>query len=421
PRNDFKYTKIVSVDKMTANFATTESSGIVLTPAATPYGSFTFPLPAGTNTLYYLVHTQSQDGKTPGSYYLRLDRKDANVSMESVTAVYGENVSQTAVRHGDGFSLNIPEKQLVLTLNTKDWQQAQSGLVKVTGFNDLVLDPTSQSVSYVTTPYYSIPDTIPEGTEDEVPFLVTDTGFFVNEAITPLAFKRYTVNIFRSTHDAALKSVWVVDPADSTHRIEAVARPDNPTIYEVAIDTRSGNPIGTTAKPVNVEVNAANDFTTLTEIGASGGGWQTAGKPIMTNSHQAQIIIPGRSLAAAQTDVNFYAVSSSGRYQQYYTLRVYYDDKASYLGTDTVSSTETPNEPAGKGGVWVNSTAVTYDRSGTTPRFYHQVHSREAVNLTVRAYNPLATVVLRGADGDILSVLRGGGVFENVSVAKLGE
>ena len=43
------------------------------------------------------------------------------------------------------------------------------------------------------------------------------------------------------------------------------------------------------------------------------------------------------------------------------------------------------------------------------------------MNLTVKAYNNLATVILRDSDGNVMGAKRGGGVFENVPVSKIGE
>ena len=425
------YAQIVRVVELSGGFNgsvkrdLTANNGLSYTPAGesftidgktytagvnTNYGPAELALEAGTEQLYFQVFTKAQDGTDSKSnvYYLTLRRKDAHVEVDYVKAD-----ETTADRAGDAFNLNMAVSQMDVEIQAIQ----QYPDTKVTAFDvdaNGSLRPVATQMNNYTT-LYTVPDSVGEGDHISVPFLVRDTDFFVSEAVTPNAQKVYTMDIFRSTHDTGLGNgkILVIDPSDENHFIEAVARPDDPTIYEVAIDTTSENPI-VKNNLVNVLITAENVYTTLIEVG-------TSGTPVESNIAQGRLEIKSRSVSGSQpTEVNFYVVSSSGVRQQWYTLRIYLNEVSTGLGKDSWQNNDTSSivgTGLDVGGLYVNDTKLAY----TDDRYYQMMDSQEAVNLTVKAYNALATVILRDSDGSVMGVKRGGGVFENVPVAKLGE
>ena len=125
---------------------------------------------------------------------------------------------------------------------------------------------------------------------------------------------------------------------------------------------------------------------------------------------------------AQPTEVNFYLVSSSGVRQQWYSLRSYTNEISTILGNETASAGEIKDYTRDVGGLYVNNKKLTFGGvAGYGDRYYERVATREAVNLTVKANNGLATVILRDSDGNVVGVRRGGGIFENVPITQMGE
>ncbi|MCM1296689.1 MAG: hypothetical protein NC311_14220, partial [Muribaculaceae bacterium] len=323
------------------------------------YGAAVINTPAATgadpkaDTLYYAVTLVSQatgvDGKPlkTSTVYVALSREDVVVDTDSVNA----NGDIGSIReydadqiHGiDQFNLNVADMEMILNVTTKGVATTGGAdpSVRVTGFGATVETADSNVPPSAIDPTHperfatSYTNKAADGTSASVYFQVTDTDFYTADAsgrvITPNARRMFKIEIFRSNHDTTLGvggQVFIVDPTAGVwdRRIEAVARPNNPTFYEVSADIAKGNDavvqkVGSDYK-FKFEVDTpGNKYLTMLEVFTTGTG--------ATKSHTDASYVEYynksetgkgqlRSLESnlynvngAYTDVAFYVVSSS--------------------------------------------------------------------------------------------------------------
>ncbi|MCM1440306.1 MAG: hypothetical protein NC131_14050, partial [Roseburia sp.] len=391
------------------------------------YGAAEINTPAGkaNEVLYYGVTVVSQATDVNGNpvktstYYVKLTRKNVSVDVEYVKAVVEGNETDSIVVPSDEdglkrFNLNVAEANMTLNIQPK----GDSGVaVKVTSFNNAdVLHSPSEKDNLYTTPYTNV---APEGESAVVHFEVTDTDYYdvddQGRVLTPNAKGTFAIAIFRSNHDTSIGRIFACEPGNEEHLIEAYPRPNNPTFYEVAVNPNSMDSIVVDGK-VQIVVNATNAYTNMLEINPSNANF-VSGSEVYNMSEEGTgklVSKTGYSVTGSNgyTDMNFYVVSSSGVRQQWYTVRIYFDDQDTTLTRNKsimVDDDDMTVTDAAKG---ITANAPTYTKI---------VGSREPVNLTVKPSTALTMVFIQDMDGNLVAAQRGGGVFQNLPISKLGE
>ena len=224
------------------------------------YGPLMVGIPAGSTDVNVEVTLTSQDGHNTSTWKLELKRRDADVSVNSVSV--DGNVNTTPA----GYAYQFPTSETTVTINM---------LTNGSNIRAFGLVPTPLLVPTVNlTQKHTLSSTLAEGETEQVYFVVRDDNFYypgdskyTGDDVTPYAKRQYSIDLFRTTHETTVGKILVTVPVKdkdgnaTTITYEAIAREDNPTVYEVAMPSIDASPAA--PRIDKIEIYPDNPYTKI--------------------------------------------------------------------------------------------------------------------------------------------------------------
>ena len=328
---------------------------------------------------WYRVTVLAQDGITTVHYDIQLRGMRDDLGVISV-AVGGEVNTSPIGDNNEIYVFQIPASEF-----SSDITITANDTVKIISVDGKQVIP--QSSVWTKNGY-------PLSTNEKttVTFVVV-SELYVNDTLTPNAKKTYTAEIYRKSVSSDIGNVIV-------NSIEAIPRPGNPTIYEIAV--------GSGVDTAEILIRAAHGFADISMNDDAGTEQKQSGELTLTRTL-------GSVAGGVVNEYKFRITSSSGIAYQEYTLYVYRDLENVDVRNVYVNGTQAA------AGATTNVNVSLFALTPAQTNYNIIVNKFSPVNLTVTADGNMSVIELSGygIDGSVRK--RSGDTFENLALKADGE
>ena len=185
-----------------------------------------------------------------------------------------------------------------------------------------------------------------EGTILEV---TVHSQLYVSNEITPNAYKKYIVGIYKQSDNVKLTDVIV-------NGVSATQRPGNPSVYEISVSSDAS------VNPARITLRTQNGSAVITMVNPEDEENPHVGYGELSNIVYELNDVDISDLDSVVNEVSFTVTASSGQPTQPYTLYIYrdYNDlgvKSVYLNKTALTAGETVNVDILEHGLCTSCTA----------------------------------------------------------------